>query len=158
MKYKLKDIDPVLLKYNQVPANDKLYNIEYCGTVLEFQTPKVVLQEIIKENGKEYLSLKLVGTEACKTFYRKILALEQQCEYTFNGTCIKSIFKNDHFLVKVPFIKDSVQVKVHDRERLCNYYHLPKGSELICLLGCYQIWISDGVINYTPHVKEILVC
>jgi hypothetical protein len=158
MKYKLKDINPSLLKYTSIPSNERLFNIEYLGTPLEFQTPKVVLEEIVKEDNKQYLLLKLIGTEACKTFYTKVVALEENHRTSKGVESVKSIFKGDCFLVKVPFRGDSVGVKVHDREKLCNYYHLKKGNELICLLSVGQIWISDNNISYVPHVKEILVC
>jgi hypothetical protein len=157
MKYKLKDIDPSLLKYVPIASNIRLFNVEYLGSTLEFQTPKVIIEKIVKEFDKQYVMLKLVGTEACKTFYTKILALEQN-HCCFKQTLCKSIFDGDHFLVKVPFRGDNLCVKVHDREKLRNYYHLASGDEVICLLAIHQIWIADGVVNYTPHVKEILVC
>jgi len=176
MKIKLKDIDCSKIKYS-INGNDgiingnsncKLINFNYYGETLEFQTPKVLIEEIVKENNKEYLILKILPTEACKTFCTKIYELEKNHNVNlkkewFNKKLliseIKSIFDNDHFTVKIPFKYNNPCIKIYDRDsKLFNYYHLKKGMEIICLLSCNNIWINfDNACVYNLNVKEILV-
>ena len=83
MKYKLKDVDFDKIEYKYSlnsnngmgNTNCKLINFTYLKEELEFQTPKVLIEKILKENNKEYLVLKIIPTEACKTFCRKILEM-----------------------------------------------------------------------------------
>jgi hypothetical protein len=176
MKIKLKDIDYSKINYFingsdgiiNGNSNCKLINFNYSGEVLEFQTPKVLIEDIVKEGTKEYLVLKILPTEACKTFCTKIFELEKNHDQNlkkewFNKKLqiseIKSIFENDHFTVKVPFKYSKPCLNIYDKDsKLFNYYHLKKGMEIICLLNCNNIWINfDNVSVYNLNVKEILI-
>ena len=94
MKYKLKDVDfeskDILYSLNSNNgtinghSNCKLVNFTYLGEPMEFQTPKVLIEKIIKENNKEYLLLKMLPTEACRTFCKKILELENRHNLEFS--------------------------------------------------------------------------
>lgn len=73
MKHRLKDIEIQKIKYclNGIingNTNCKLININYCDESLEFQTPKVLIEKIIKENNKEYLLLKILPQKHVKHF------------------------------------------------------------------------------------------
>jgi len=178
MKYKLKDIEVQDIKYSinlnngiiNGNTNCKLVNINYCGETLEFQTPKVLVEKIIKQNNKEYLLLKILPTEACKTFCTKILSLENKHNTELHNhkewfnrklpiSEVKSVFTEDCFIVKVPFNYSSPSIKIYDKEsRLFNYYHLKTGMEVICLLNVNNIWINfDNTPSYNLTVKEILI-
>jgi hypothetical protein len=178
MKYKLKDIEVQDIKYSinlnngiiNGNTNCKLVNISYCGETLEFQTPKVLVEKIIKQNNKEYLLLKILPTEACKTFCTKILSLENKHNTELHNhkewfnrklpiSEVKSVFTEDCFIVKVPFNYSSPSIKIYDKEsRLFNYYHLKTGMEVICLLNVNNIWINfDNTPSYNLTVKEILI-
>jgi hypothetical protein len=159
MKYKLTDISFDNLEYTPKDlVTGTLVNLKYSGETLEFQTPKVLIQDIIRENGKEYLLLKIKSNEACKKFFEKILELENAFNKKFNGTLIKSIFENDHFIVKVPFVysKPTITVYFHDGS-LFNYYHLSKGMEIICLLYYDKLWMNKDSVHYYLQVKEIML-
>jgi hypothetical protein len=172
MKYKLKDIDftnGIEYKLNSgigVKLNgNNLVNFTYNSELLEFQTPKVLIEKVIKENNKEYLVLKIIGTEACKTFCSKMLSLEK-IHYTnvkpfFNKnipSSFKSIFNEQTFTVKVPFRNENPQIKIYDHSHPFNYYHLTPGMEIICVVTCNNIWINfDNTASYNLTVKEILV-
>jgi hypothetical protein len=178
MKYKLKDIEVQDIKYSinlnngiiNGNTNCKLVNISYCGETLEFQTPKVLVEKIIKQNNKEYLLLKILPTEACKTFCTKILSLENKHNTELHNhkewfnrklpiSEVKSVFTEDCFIVKVPFNYSSPSIKIYDKEsRLFNYYNLKTGMEVICLLNINNIWINfDNTPSYNLTVKEILI-
>jgi len=160
MKYKLTDISFDNLEY--IPKElitGTVINVKYSGETLEFQTPKVLIQDIIKEAGKEYLLLKINPNQACKKFFEKILELENEFTSKFNTTSIKSIFENDHFIVKVPFVhsKPNTNVYSHDGS-LFNYYHLCKGMNIICLVYCEKLWMNkDSSFHYHLQVKEIML-
>jgi hypothetical protein len=60
MKHKLTEIDFDKINYKLTEIDlGTVINIKYNCDSLEFQTPKVVIQDIIKENQKEYLILKI---------------------------------------------------------------------------------------------------
>ena len=172
MKIKLKNAVFENIKYTySIFKNDcKLINILYNNEEINFQTPKVIIKKIMRENDKEYLLLQLVGNEACKTFYSKIIELEnyynkitQDNTDWFNDsipiTGIKSVFTNDTFIVKIPFKYSKPSIKLYTSDNnLFNYYHLKPGMEIICLLGSNNLWISqDNSLSYNLIVKEILV-
>ena len=172
MKYKLKDIEIDKLKYSLngiINGNCKLININYYDESLEFQTPKVLIEKIIKENNKEYLLLKILPTEACKTFCTKILSLEDKHNSELNNhkdwfnkripiSEVKSIFVDDCFTVKIPFKYSKPIIKVYNETGLFNYYKLSKDTTVICLLGLDKIWINQyNEPNYNLIVKEIMV-
>ena len=75
---KLKEIKFANLKFTSGIENDlgKLINVNYDNSILEFQTPKVIIEKLIRENnGKEYIIVKLVN---CKSFKDKIIELENE--------------------------------------------------------------------------------
>uniref|UniRef100_A0A6C0IB50 Uncharacterized protein n=1 Tax=viral metagenome TaxID=1070528 RepID=A0A6C0IB50_9ZZZZ len=169
MKIKLKDFDFKEIKYslNKGIFTGKLVNFSYLGNNIEFQTPKVIIHDLVTENDKQYILLKLIGTEASKTFYNKIIQLENsfnsglKTEW-FNKNLpvynVTSIFSEDNFLVKVLFKGSSPQIKVYNSTNLFNYYHLKPGMKVICLVACNNIWINfDNVPSYNLTVKEIMV-
>lgn len=181
MKFKLKDIDFNNMEYvynintnnglgNSKLISSKLINLTYMKDELEFQTPKVIIKKIVKENDKEYLFLQIIGNEGCKTFYSKIKELEENHNREllknkdwFNKNLeinnIKSIFKEDIFTVKIPFKYSKPIVKIYDKDsRLFNYYSLKPGMEVMCLLSCNNIWVNfDNTTTYNLIVKEILI-
>lgn len=172
MKYKLKDVDFNLIdcKLNQnshIVENCRLVNVFYKNDEFEFQSPKVIIKEIIKENNKEYLVLKLIGNEACKLFFSKIFDLENNLNKLlkkewFNKeipiTGIKSIFTDDSFIVKIPFKYSKPIIKCYFNGSLFNYYSLLPGMEIICLLSLKNIWINfDNNLSYNLIVKELLI-
>ena len=143
-----------------------MINFTYNSDTLEFQSPRVLIEKIIKENGKEYLLLKIIGTEACKSFCSKIIELEKchsdNIKPFFNKnlptSLIKSIFSEQTFMVKVPFKNENPQIDIYHADNLFNYYHLAPGMEIICMLMCNNIWINfDNVASYNLTIKEILV-
>ena len=146
---KLKDIILTELKYQDGMKNEfgKLINVKYSGGILEFQTPRVIIVNI----DEKYITLQLTGTEACKTFYLKILELESNFTSHFKNK-IKTIFKISNFVVKIP--KNGLTVI--KQGMLFNYHHLTVGMEIICLVSIQTIWITNE-INYNLTVKEILI-
>ena len=158
MKYKLKDLvfEELVFKKSEL-ENGTILNLKYKESSLEFQTPKVVIESLIKENDHEYLVLKIMGTQACKTFCSKIAELEKYFNEKMHFG-VKSVFNEDRFVVKIPFKYSKPLIKVYKDNSLFNYYHLSKDLEVICLLGIDKIWIN----NYNEHsfnltVKEIMV-
>jgi hypothetical protein len=160
MKYKLTDISFDNLQYSPKDLlTGTLINVKYSGETLEFQTPKVFIQDIIREAGKEYLLLQIKSNQACKKFFEKILELENNFVCKFNATLIKSTVEDDHFIVKVPFVYSKPDITVFsDNGNLFNYYHLSKGMEIICLLFCDKLWMNkDNSFQYYLQVKEIML-
>ena len=167
MKYKLKELETCNFSFDKVIVdNNKIINIKYKNDSLEFQTPKIIIDSLIKENNHEYLSLKIVGNKACETFCSKI----NQLETFFNTKAvnwldkslpvneIKSVFNEDCFIVKIPFKYSKPLIKVYKDNKLFNYYHLAKGMEIICLLNLSKLWVNfKNEISYNLNVKEILV-
>ena len=50
MKYKLKELDFNNFSFDKVDLNDnKIINIKYLNESLEFQTPKVIIEQIYQE-------------------------------------------------------------------------------------------------------------
>jgi hypothetical protein len=163
MKIKLKYLNTEFLKYSEVlnknfGNNGKLLNVTYHGESLEFQTPKVLIEKIIKEpDDKEYLLLKLNNNEACRLFYQKISEIESILVNGSNN--FESNLSGHSFKVKIPFKYGKPQLNIFSKEDyLFNYYHLVEGMEIILLLSINNIWtIPDGVTNYSLVAKEILI-
>ena len=161
VKYKLKYIDFINIKYNiNKKFEGKLIDYTYNGDILEFQTPKIIIENMYNQNGKEYIVLKLSNTEACNLFYSKLLELEMthnrfaiSIHKTFK---IKPIFDKDFFTVKVPFHYSKPSIKVYYDNKLFNYYSLQKGMEIICNLTTNKLWISEE-ITFNLNIKEILI-
>ena len=124
MKHKIKEITLDEISFTKTPV-DNLINVKYHDSSLEFQTPKVIIESVIKENGHEYLILKIIGNQACKLFCSKILELEKYFS-VYVGNTIKTVFDNDCFTVKIPFKYSKPCIKVYKNESLFNYYHLTK--------------------------------
>ena len=174
MKIKLKYLNTELIKYSEVlniPSitgpigtnntknfdNGKLLNVTYDGESMEFQTPKVLIEKIIKEPGdKEYLLLKIIPNEACRLFYHKISEIEYSIGIFGN---VKSNLLGTSFKVKIPFKYGKPQLNIFSKDDyLFNYYHLVEGMEVILLLSINTIWINlDGISNYSLIVNEILI-
>jgi len=167
MKYKLKDIELDHLCYTITQMNNgKIINLKYNSETLEFQSPKVIIEEIYQENGKEYLLLKIQGTEACKKFFLKIMELEDHLnknnkwsDPNFPKIDIEPLFKGETFKVKIPFHYSKPSIKVYSSDsNLFNYYHLSKKKEIICLLSLDKLWINEtNGLYYNLTVKEIMV-
>ena len=167
MKYKLKEIETCNFSFDKTDFdNNKIINIKYKNDSLEFQTPKIIIDSLIKENNHEYLSLKIIGNKACETFCSKI----NQLETFFNTKAVnwfdkslpvndtKSVFNEDCFIVKIPFKYSKPLINVYKDNKLFNYYHLTKGMEIICLLSLSKLWINfKNETSYNLNVKEILV-
>jgi hypothetical protein len=157
MKHKLTEIDFDKIDFSTKELdNGKFMNIKYNSDTLEFQTPKVFIHEIIKEDEKEYLILKIKANQACKLFFDKIHELEKSFEDKFKQN-VQSVFNDDHLKVKVPFTFKKPTTKVYHDEQLFNYYHLCKGMEIICLLQCDKLWSDHLNIFYNLQVKEIML-
>ena len=165
MKFKLKYLNTELIKYSEVliPSihtknfgnNGKLLNVTYNGESMEFQTPKVLIEKIIKcSDDKEYLLLKLNNNEACRLFYQKISEIESTILGNFESNLSGTSFK-----VKIPFKYGKPQLNIFSKDDyLFNYYHLVEGMEIILLLSIKTIWINpDGFSNYSLIVNEILI-
>jgi hypothetical protein len=152
MKHKLTEINFKNLNFtNKDLSGGSIVNVSYCGESLEFQTPKMCIQEIIKDFKGEYLLLKLLPNEACKKFFLKILELEQAIN-------VSSLFNGDVLMVKVKYTYSKPTVNVYHAGSLFNYYHLTKGMEIICLLTFNKKWINEyNVSNYNLTVKEIML-
>jgi hypothetical protein len=156
MKFKLKDINFQELKLIKKDINScKITNVSYHNEALEFQTPKVILESIITENDRDFFLLKVIAPEACKNFFKKINELEEHIKTKLKGS-IKSIIKNDAFILKIP-VKS--KPKIYDsNNNLFNYYHLVKGNVLICLVSFDKIWTNEFNENtYNLNVKEIML-
>ena len=161
MKIKLKYLNTEFLKYSEVlnknfGNNGKLLNVTYHGESLEFQTPKVLIEKIIKEPGdKEYLLLKIIPNEASRIFYQKISEIESSIGNLGN---LESNLIGTSFKVKIPFKYGKPQLNIFSKDDyLFNYYHLVEGMEIILLLSINNIWINPDIINYSLIAKEILI-
>jgi hypothetical protein len=155
MKFKLKDIDFNTIKYSEpvLFENSKLLNLSISDEIMEFQTPRVIIENIVEQN----LVLKFLPNEASKIFYSKIIELENHFSKKYPSYCLKNNFKNDTFTVKVPYRYSKPCIKVYFGDSQFNYYNLKKDTEIICLLSCDKIWINNDKISYNLNVKEILI-
>ena len=156
MKYRLKEIDPEQLTFNKTQLNNgTIVNVKYRDEHLEFQTPKMKINRLEKPN---YIILELLGTQACKTFYTKIMEIEKQLAPEINNP-IKSVFQENLLTIKIPFSKsENPLVKVYREDQLFNYYHLEESMEVICLIGLDKVWINNfNEYSYQLTAKEIMV-
>jgi len=160
MKIKLKYLNTEFLKYSEVlnknfGNNGKLLNVTYNGQSLEFQTPKVFIEKIIKcSDDKEYLLLKIIPNEGSRIFYQKISEIESNISIS----SIESNLSGDCFKVKIPFKYGKPQLNIFSKDYLFNYYHLVEGMEVILLLSISNIWtIPGGLSTYSLIVREILI-
>ena len=158
MKIKVKEIDCKQFNFNNTQLNNgTIYNIKYNDDVLEFQTPKLLIHECLKENGNEYLILQIYGTQACKTFYSKIMEIEDYFNKYLKNT-INSVFKEQMLTVKIPIKYSKPTVKVYKDDSLFNYYNLVKDTEVICIVSLDKLWINNfNEASYKLTVKEILI-
>ena len=151
MKYKLLDVSFNDIEYivsKEFSDGNIITNVKYLGQPLEFQTPKVLIKDIIKESGKEYLYLEIFGNLACKKFVEKLLEFESR-------NTLKSVFQDNYFIVKVPFVGSKPTAQVYSNNgQLFNYYHLAKGMEIICLIRIDKLWNNTF---YHLQVKEIML-
>jgi hypothetical protein len=96
MKYKLKELDTSKLKYTRSPCttmNGTVYNVTYNDGILLFQTPIMIINDMILNDKTSFLELKLNSTKACDIFYNKIKEIENTFG-SWSGNCI-SIFNED---------------------------------------------------------------
>jgi hypothetical protein len=158
MKYKLKELDFKEFSFNKTNIESgTLINLKYKNDSLEFQTPKVIIENLIKENDHEYLLLKILPTKACKDFCSKITQLENFFKETLKND-IKSVFSEDLFTVKIPFKYSKPIIKIYNETGLFNYYKLSNNTTVICLLALDKIWVNQyNEPNYNLIVKEIMV-
>lgn len=156
MKYKIKEINCELLSFSKVELNNGIvHNIKYNNDSLEFQSPKMKIHSLVKENDHEYITLKIVGNQACKTFCLKIKEIETFFSKQFD---ISSIFHEDLLTVKIPFKYSKPLIKVYKNENLFNYYHLEEGMEILCLLVIDKIWVNNfNEASYHLNVKELMI-
>ena len=156
MKYKIKEIIPEKLSLNKIELNNgTIFNVKYNNDSLEFQTPKLFIDSLVKE--KNQLSLKMMNTQACKTFYDKITEIEAFLTKTLKNK-IKSIFYEDLLNIKIPFSHSKPLVKIYKDEKLFNYYHLEKDTNIICLVTLDKIWINNfNEPSYHLSAKEIMI-
>lgn len=155
MKIKIKDIDFKNSRLHTTPFNESLFNLTYNDDKLEFQTPKLIIDDILTENDKNYLILKIYPTQASKIFYSKIIEFEKYISDYYSKD-VNGIFKEDTFRVKIPFKSSKPILKIYKDDFLFNYYHLCKGMEIICLLQLSKVWITES-IYYNLTVNEILI-
>jgi hypothetical protein len=162
---KLKDLNLENFKYSLVNKNfnGTLINLFYQDKLFEFQTPKVIFQETIKRSDKEYLRLKLQGTNASKMFYDKLISIEKyhnvNIRKNFNAVFdINNVFEDLYFDVKVPYKNSRPLVHIYQDNREVIYETLKPGQEIICLIESVNIWINSHLVpNYHLVVKEIKI-
>ena len=158
MKYKLKDISLEKVSFNKSQLETGvIYNLNYNDNSLEFQSPKMIIDSIYKENQNQFILLRVLPTEACKSFYLKIKEIETFFEQTFKNP-VKSVFHNDFLKLKIPFKFDKPLPKIYKSCSLFNYYNLSPGMEVICMVGIDKVWVNNfDEPSYQLNVKEILI-
>ena len=159
MKYRLKEIGPQQFTFSKTQLNNgTIVNVKYRDDSLEFQSPKMKLSRVEKKNDHNYVILELLSTQACKTFYTKILEIEK-CLAPETDNPIKSVFNENMVTIKIPFTKSqNPLVKVYRDDALFNYYHLEESMEVICLLTLDKLWINNfNEYSYQLTAKEIMV-
>jgi hypothetical protein len=158
MKYKLKDICLEQISFNKSKLDSGIiYNLKYNDECLEFQSPKMILESIHKEKNNEYIALKVLPTQACKSFYLKIKEIELFFGATFKNP-VNSVFYDSFMRVKVPFKFEKPLTKIYKTDSLFNYYNLSQGMEVICLLSIDKVWVNNfDEPSYQLNVKEIMI-
>ncbi len=156
MKYKIKEIDCNKILFSKVSLNNGIvHNIKYNNEILEFQSPTMKIHSLTKENGHEFITLKIVGNQACKSFCLKIKEIEEFFLKQFN---IHSVIHGDLLTVKVPFKYSKPLIKVYKNDNLFNYYHLEQDTDIICLLCIDKIWVDNfNEASYHLNIKEIMI-
>ena len=147
MKYKLKELNFDNLGCTTFITNlGKVINL---NESLEFQTPKVQIIEI----DENYITLKLLPSEACKILFTKINEFENKIKEKF-GKEVTSLFKNSTFKVK---IKNN-NFKIYLNGELFNLFHLKVDTIIICLVSISKLWINTyDILNYNLKVNEIVI-
>jgi len=157
MKYKIKEIDVLNISFAKSQLNNgTIVNVKYNNNSLEFQSPKMRIHSISNETG--FIVLKVNCTQACKTFYLKILEIEAHLNKKLENSMNESVFHENYVTVKVPFKNSNPLIKVFKDESLFNYFHLSTDMEIICMLSIDKVWINNfNEANYHLIVKEIMV-
>lgn len=156
---KLKYTENLLSNHNKSSGTFyKMINYNLDNLELEFQTPKIIIKEIVKEYNKEYLLLQFIHNKHSKSFYEKIIELEQIHQKNIKSTDLKSLIDQDTITVKVPIRYSKPCLKIIKDSELFNYYHLKPGMKIICKLSGNNIWFNElHVPSYNLIVKEILI-
>ena len=147
MKYKLKDLKFDTIEYSSsyVTNLGKVINMKES---IEFQTPKVKIVDI----DDEYLTLKILPSEACRVFFLKIIEFEEKIKEEFKD--IVQLFDGDIFKVKIK----NKNFKIYLNGTLFNVYHLKRDMEIICLVSIYKLWINAyNIVSYNLKVDEIVI-
>jgi len=147
MKYKLKDLtfDKIEYTSSYVTNLGKVINMKES---IEFQTPKVKIVNI----DDEYLTLKILPSEACRIFFLKIMEFEEKIKQEFKD--IVQLFDGDTFKVKIK----NKNFKVYLNGNLFNIYHLQKDMEIICLVSICKLWINSyEIASYHLKVDEMVI-
>jgi len=146
-----------MINYNVQQDSD---SDSYSDSEIEIQTPKTIIKQIIKENGKEYLLLRFIRNTVSKEFYDQLLLLEEYHKKSTKADSIKSLILEDTLTVKVPirYSKPYIKIIKEPGAEPFNYYHLATGMKVICKLGGNSIWIDhNNNANYNLIVKEISI-
>jgi hypothetical protein len=147
MKYKLKDLKFDTIEYTSSHVSNlgKVINMKES---IEFQTPKVKIVNI----DDEYLTLKILPSEACRIFFLKIMEFEEKIKQEFKD--IVQLFDGDVFKVKIK----NKNFKIYLNGTLFNVYHLKKDMEIICLVSICKLWINAyNIASYHLKVDEMVI-
>ena len=159
MKYKIKEleIEDALFTFDKIPfQGNTILHVKYKHDTLEFQSPKMCVGSVIKENNKEYFLLRLASTKAHQIFCSKVYDIEKVFSRKFGN--IRSAIDTENVIVKIPCKNGNPLVKVYKENKLFNYYHITQGMEIMCLIGINKLWMnSNKEVYYNLIVKEINV-
>jgi hypothetical protein len=160
MKYKIKELDtnPNLFTFDKIPfQGNTIIHVKYKHELLEFQSPKMCIESVIKENDKEYFLLQLASTRAHEIFCSKVYQIEDVFSQKFGNT--RSAITGKHSIVKIPCKNGKPLVKVYKDGSLFNYYHITQGMEIMCLIEINKLWIKsdEKTVYYNLNVKEISI-
>ena len=103
MKYKIKELETEdnLFTFDKVQLHgNSILNLKYKQDTLEFQTPKMCVESVIKESDKEYFSLKIASTRAHEIFCSKVYQIENVFSKKFGN--IRSAVSGEQVIVKIP--------------------------------------------------------
>ena len=145
MKYKLKELTFEKISYNtHETGNGKIINLTES---IEFQTPWVKIIDI----DENFLTLKILPSEACRIFFNKIHEFQEILKKMFNLE-VEDLFENENFKVKIK----NKTFKIYLNGNLFNFYHLKKGMDIICLVSISRLWITDS-IRFNLKVDEMVI-
>ena len=145
MKYKLKELTFESLTGNiHEMDNGKIYNLTES---IEFQTPRVKIVAI----NNDYLTLKILPSEACRIFFNKIHEFQESLKKMFNLE-VDDLFENETFKVKIK----NKTFKIYLNGNLFNIYHLKENMDIICLVSISRLWITDS-IRFNLKVDEMVI-